>query len=333
MADPLSDPSWLPHRLDPDSRTIRYLLVPREDRARVPFLTDEWLGERPMHIAPLPAEAPRPHGLAFIFHSAFCCSTLVANLLDAPGRASAVKEPVILNDIVGWRARGGEAGALRHALAVALTALSRPFAPGEITILKPSNLVNPLLPTIAALAPEAPILLLHAPLPVFLKSILSKGLWGRLWVRELAWKLRRDRLLDFGFHEESFFRLTDLQTAAIGWLAQQQLFAEASRRLGQRVRTLDSETFLDHPATALLALFQHFGMDADADTARRIASGPALARDAKTGASFDREARNTIHAAPAAANSDELEKVEAWARTVADQSGIPLALGAALVGP
>jgi hypothetical protein len=325
MAEPpLANPEWLPHRLDASGTSVHFLLAPRALRASIPFLTDEHLPDLPARVVPL-AQAPRGTGrLAFLFHSAFCCSTLLANALEGEGRAMALKEPVLLNDIVGWRARGGQA--LQPLLDAALAALARPFAPGEAVVVKPSNLVNSLLPMIAALRPDAPILLLHAPLPVFLKSIASKGLWGRLWVRELAWKLRRDRMLDFGLDDEGFFRLSDLQTAAIGWLAQQKLFDEATRRLSGRVRTLDSEDFLARPADTLAALFAHFRLDGSADDARAVANSPVFARDAKTGADFGPAARAAVHAGPAAANADEIEKVLAWAQAVADRFAVPMAL-------
>ncbi len=327
------DPEWLAHRLDPVSGTLLFARVPRAQRAAVPFLTDDHLGTPETRVLAL-GEAPAATGrLAFVFHSAFCCSTLIVNALEAPGRATGLKEPVLLNDIVGWRARGAEAGAVRAALDRGLAALARPFEAGEAVVVKPSNLVNSLLPMIAALRPEAPILLLHAPLAVFLRSIASKGLWGRLWVRELAWKLRRDRLLDFGLDPEAFFRLTDLQAAAVGWLAQQKLFGEAVGRLGARVRTLDSETFLDRPAEALVALFRHFGLAGSRADARAVAEGPVFARDAKTGSPFGRAAREAVHGGPAAANADEIAKVEAWAEVMARTFGVASTPGAPLLAP
>jgi hypothetical protein len=332
VTDPdISDPAWLPHRLDASGGTVRYVLAPRPLRARIPFLIDEHLGDLQARALPMAVAPQGDAPLAFLFHSAFCCSTLLANALEGKGRATTLKEPVLLNDLVGWRARGAEPAALRQTLSLALAALARPFQKGETVVIKPSNLVNSLLPLVTALRPEAPILLLHAPLPVFLKSIASKGLWGRLWVRELAWKLRRDRMLDFGLDDEAFFRLSDLQAAAIGWLAQQRLFHEATVRLGDRVRTLDSETFLEAPAATLAALFAHFRLPGGPEEARANAEGPVFARDAKTGADFSTAARNAVHAGPAEANADEIMKVEAWATVVAAQGNLPLRLGQPLL--
>ena len=58
--------------------------------------------------------AARPATMHFIFHSAFCCSTVLARAFDIPGIAMGLKEPPIYNDIVGWRHRGGGPPGLDH---------------------------------------------------------------------------------------------------------------------------------------------------------------------------------------------------------------------------
>src|SRR3546814_8328819 len=102
-----------------------------------------------------------------------------------------------------------------------------------------------------ALRPDTKALLLHAPLPEFLLSVARKGLWCRLWARELLEGLIRENLVDLGFETRDYFRLSDLQVAAVGWLAQQRLFIALANRFPDRVRTLDSERLLAEPAPAI----------------------------------------------------------------------------------
>src|SRR3546814_5052793 len=64
-----------------------------------------------------------------------------------------------------------------------------------------------------ALRPDTKALLLHAPLPEFLLSVARKGLWCRLWARELLEGLIRENLVDLGFETRDYFRLSDLQVA------------------------------------------------------------------------------------------------------------------------
>lgn len=330
------DPAWLAHRYQPEGDLIGFRHVPRARRRQVPFLTDanlEGCGPpgglgREAAVAQAGGEAP----LHFILHSAFCCSTLVANALDLPGTATSLKEPVILNDILGWRAQGAPPADVARVLDSALHLLARPFEPGEAVIVKPSNVVSALVPAMLQLRPQACALLLHAPLPVFLASVARKGLEGRLWVRELAWKLARDGLSDFGFTAEERFRHTDLQVAALAWLAQHRLFARISERLGPgRIKSLDSETLLARPAEAIAALASHFHLPMSKAQAGTIAEGTAFTRHAKTGAAFGAKDRAARHESASAANADELQKVDAWAGSVAAHAGVPLSLPAPLL--
>ena len=69
-------------------------------------------GKKPNPVVIRREEAARLLGeqapIHFIFHSAFCASTMLVRALDVPGSAMGISEPVILNDMVGWRRRGAE---------------------------------------------------------------------------------------------------------------------------------------------------------------------------------------------------------------------------------
>lgn len=332
----LRDASWLAHRFDPGNDTIQFRRVRREAHARATFLTDEYLGEeadpfvigRAEALACAPAAAPTH----FIFHSAFCCSTLLARAFDLPGLSMGLKEPVILNDIVGWRHRGASGRDVAAAMDNALTLLARPFEAGEATIIKPSNVVNGLAQAMLGLRPDSRALLLRAPLPVFLKSVAKKGMTGRLWVRDLMTKQLREGLIELGFEQADYLQLTDLQAAAVGWLAQQALFVRLIAEFGTgRVRTLDSETLLDHADASIERLGRHFGTELDADRRAEILRGPAFSTDSKTGAAFTRAAREAGYDDAARQHADEIDKVLIWAGAVAENVGLPMTLEATLL--
>ncbi|MEY2884702.1 MAG: hypothetical protein RL490_2426, partial [Pseudomonadota bacterium] len=72
------DPHWFPHRYDDAADAFRFRRLSRSDHTRATFLTDEQLGasdEQAVRRVDLVASPPAP--LHFIFHSAFCCSTLL----------------------------------------------------------------------------------------------------------------------------------------------------------------------------------------------------------------------------------------------------------------
>lgn len=337
MADPsiVRDPVWLAHRYVEGADAIQFRRLTRAEHRAATFITDEHLppdGERiDVDRRTALAGAPAPAPVHFIFHSAFCCSTLVAQLFEREGLATALKEPVILNDVIGWRLRGASRRDAAELTDAALRLLARPFEPGEAVIIKPSNLVNGLIGMMMAMRPEARALLLYAPLRVYLTSIAKKGLDGRLWVRDLFVKLRKQGLTDrLGFDDEQFFGQTDLQIAAAGWLAQQALFAGLAETLGDRIRTLDSEDLLDRPHQAFEALAAVYGLPIEAAAIDAIVAAN-FSRNSKTGVAFGRAEREAEYAAAAASHRDEIEKVATWAETVAERMGIPVRLGAPLL--
>ena len=160
---------------------------------------------------------------------------------------------------------------------------------------------------------------------MFLISVVRKGLWCRLWVRELLEGLLIDQVVDLGFEMKDYFRQSDLQVAAVGWLAQQVLFHRLAGKLGpQRVRGLDSETLTRDPAGVIAAATQFYGLTAAAQDLAAMAEGPAFARHSKSGEAFDSKRRTADYAAARAAHGDEIDKVVIWAQAVATAAGVPL---------
>ena len=323
----VADPAWIAHRYDPVYDVVHLLPVSREMQRSAIFLTDEYLpkGLEPLVVrrADAMAAAPPPAPLHFVFQSAYCCSTLVARAFDRPGWAMGLKEPLIFNDIVGWRRRGGQGPDIAKVLDDTLTLLARPFGPGEAVVVKPSSVANILAAPILTLRPATRALLLRAPLRTYLASVAKKGLDGRLWVRNVLLGLLDDQAIDLGFTTRDYLGQTDLQVAAVGWLAQQAIFQALAERFGPtRVRTLDSETLTADPATAMDRLAAFFGLPLDAVSLADIVSGPAFTRHSKFGTDFATADRAEEHRTATETHADEIEKVAIWAEVVAQGAGI-----------
>ncbi len=323
---------WLTHRYDEDADCFQLRQLDRSQHDSTTFITDEYLGveESPRVISRKDAMAgvSKTNTLHFILHSAFCASTMLARGFNLPGSSMGLKEPVLLNDIVGWRRRGAAPAAVAERLDHSLHMLARPFKGDKAVVVKPSNVFNALAPLALTMRPTSKAILLYAPLPVFLVSVARKGLWCRLWCRELLEGLITDGIVNIGFEPRDYFRQSDLQIAAVGWLTQQQLFADMIDRFGpERIATLDSETLTLNPEPTLGAALRHFAIDV---SPVQIAGHPAFATHSKFGGDFDVRNRATEHQAAAEAYGDEIEKVLVWAKAVADAAGIPLSLPAAL---
>ncbi|WP_294394729.1 hypothetical protein [uncultured Sphingomonas sp.] len=335
IADAAGNAAWLAHRYDPGEDAVHFLPVPRAVHRTATFLTDEYLGtdRTPLVVRrtdAMAAAAP-PAPIHFIFHSAFCCSTLLARAFDRPGWAMGLKEPVILNDMVGWRRRGDPGPDMATVLNDVLGLLARPFGPGEAVVVKPSNIVNGLAAAMLTLRPQSSALLLHAPLRVFLASVAKKDLDGRLWVRTLLLGLLDDNLVDLGFSTRDYLGLSDLQAAAVGWLAQQALFHRLVAQFGGgRVRTLDSETLTRNPLAAMRSLAALFRLPVTEADLSEIVDGPAFTRHSKIDAGFAVADRQQEHRTAVETHMDEINKVAHWAEIVARNAGVSLSSAAPL---
>lgn len=327
-----ADGTWLAHRYDAERDQYQMRHLTREAHDAATFITDDYLKpdadilavDRREFIGQLPTEKP----LHFILHSAFCASTMLARGFNLPGISMGLKEPVLLNDIVGWRRRGADRAAVAERLDHGLRMLSRPFGEDQAVVVKPSNVFNSLAPVALTMRPAAKAILLYAPLTVFLVSVARKGLWCRLWCRELLEGLITDGVVDLGFETRDYFRQSDLQVAAVGWLAQHRLFHQIADIFGpERIATLDSETLTAMPEQTLAAASRHFGLDVAADL---IFGHPAFATHSKFGGRFDTADRAAEHRAAAEAYGEEIEKVLVWTEAVAKTAGISFELPAPL---
>ena len=330
------DPRWHAHRYDATQDAFQFRYVARDLHRKATFLTDEYLGQSPRTIAVsraqvLAAGAGRAP-LHFIFHSAFCASTMLVRGLDVPGLAMGLSEPMLCNDLMGWRWRGAERAQVAAVLDASLALLQRPFGQGEAVVVKPSNIFNPLIEASMALRPESRAVFLFAPLPVFLASVARKGLWCRLWARELLEGQLREGAVDMGFGPSDYFRQSDLQVAAIGWLVQQRMFGLIAAHLGaSRVATLDSETLTARKGDSLAALSRHFGLSQKPTVQASMLANPALSSHSKFGQQFSADDRAAEQAFAKRAYGEEIDKVHGWALEVARVNGIAMELPNALV--
>lgn len=332
IAAMMGDAEWLAHRYDPGHDAFHFRKVSRAMRAQVPFLTDLHLGEE---RAPVilrrsdcnAAEYARDTPLHFLFHSAYCASTMLVQALDLPNSATGLSEPVLLNDMVGWRRRGADPRTHGRVMDDALAILGRSFDAGEAVVVKPSNIFNPLARGALTLRPHARAILLYAPLRSFLLSVARKGMWCRLWCRELLESYLADGYVQLGFEPRDYFRQSDLQIAAVGWLAQQQAFAALIDWAPGRITSLDSETLTGDPVATVAAAMDHYGLQGDRTA---VAGHPALTRNSKSGAPFAPGERQRDLTDAAAAYGEEIDQVVGWAEVVAERAGIALTLPAAL---
>lgn len=333
----LEDAAWLAHRYDEAGDNFRFIHVPRAMHDDITFLSDEYLPQGleqqivdRSKITNVPANDASLH---FIFHSGYCCSTLLVRALNQPGIATSFSEPTILRDIVGYKGRGAHSEKLYAILHHTLHLLARPFEPGEAVVVKPSCIVNSLHNQILAMRPDSQAVFLYAPIRVFLNSIARKGLTGRIWGRELFLGSQMANRTDLGFSDDKLFLQTDLQIAGLAWLIQNIQFTALLDEFGEeRVRSLDSETFVSRPAEILERIGTLFGLNLGPDQASAIANSDVFRRHSKFGDDFDAGQREQERASGENAHADEIEKVAQWVESVAQGLNAAMTPGGNLMG-
>lgn len=322
-----ADPAWLPHAYDTARRRVQFFRFPAEVIESRLFLADyrpndptgeAWLDER--EVVALQIKTPTPH---FIFHTAFCRSTLLVRALHASHHATGLNEPGILNSLaVIDRVARPDATALVDPCLALLTRLQ---APAEAVVIKPSNVANALIPAIMAARPQARAVIMSNSLRAFCGSVHRKGLMGRRWARRLNAHVQRYAPLDLGLDDAGLFELTDMQVAGLAWLLQQRWLAILlGEDRDERMRTLDGEDFAKRPEESLMRVAAHFGKKLDANTAQKVVAGQLFTNHAKLGGSYAERVKLEHDAAESAIVEEEIEMVSVWIAQIAGQIGVVL---------
>jgi len=330
----VQDAAWMPYAYDARADTLVFAHIPRDLHRNAVFV-DRRFVERaqqspPASLADLSvAEIKRQRGpMHFIFHTAYCCSTLLTRALDVPGVSMGLKEPAVLMSFAQHWANARQTPGALDAFGVTLDLLSRPLAPGETQIVKPSNVATHLIPEILHLRPDAKALVMWSSLDTFLGAIARRGAGGRAFARQVFQGFADAIPLDPVFSREELLIQTDLQLAAQVWLMQMAFLNSVIRRQGpNRIRVVNSSSFLEAPTKTLTALTQHFDLALTPERCAEIADGPIFREHAKQPLMpFDASAHHAQNNSLDAAHASEIAVVKRWAITLAGQCNVPLSL-------
>ena len=316
----MCNPEWLPHRIDWTAGQVAFLRIARERLERPGFLADlnpvAADEEVRLPIGQVATIEPATGPLHFIFHTAFCRSTLLVRALSIAGVSAGMAEPGIFAGLV---AGGQQAQPLVKPI---LDLLSRPWGEGEAVIVKPTNHANALIPALLAARPDAKAVLMTNPLKVFLGSVVRKGLMGRRWGRKLYLELQGYAPLDLGMDSRETFALTDMQAAGLAWFLNQRYFDALVKQYGERVRVLDGDRFDAQREKTLSATATFFDLDLSDDRAKKVANGPVFARHAKLGGDFGQRDGHGRDRAIGPLVQDEIAKTAEWTGMIAAQAGL-----------
>ncbi|MXO47166.1 hypothetical protein GRI69_02665 [Erythrobacter vulgaris] len=252
--------------------------------------------------------------LHFIFHTAFCRSTLLARALNIPGISMGMSEPGIIASL----ASGGPG--VEPLIKPLLRLLGRKKAGIDAIFVKSTNHANRLVPKLLGAQPDARAVLMTNSVAPFLQSVRKRGLMGHRWGRRLYLELQNYTGVDLGMSPEEQFSMTDLQAAGLAWLLSQYYFTRlATGDFKDRVRTLDGDFFNENRGETIRAVLAFGGVDLGEHTAEVLGANPAFTNHSKLGGPM-------VETTADKPTSEEIEQVEHWLGLIAGQMDVDMPL-------
>jgi hypothetical protein len=281
----LRDPAWFPVDLHvPERRLAMLRLDPAvldrstflDTRIDAPLAEAKWIA-----LDDVPVDPVEPR-LGWLFHTSFCCSTLLARALHvAPGHV-VLREPLVLRRLGDARNAGW---AIDGLLAPVVALLARSWGKDGSVVVKPTHAALNVGRELLAAVPASRAVMLTSALDDFLVSNIKKTAETQRKIPELA-----ERALNAG----TFARRLGaaalappdlLAAAALQWAAQRELCVDIFESAGgSRIRTLDASELLDDPVATSVAAGAWLGYPPTAavaahaaGVARRNAKAPTVA--------------------------------------------------------
>lgn len=302
---------WFPAGID--NRGIHWVQTDSQTLSDRSFLFGDVFRDRPVRYLPFgqkPDDRPaqqRRWPSRYIFHTAFCCSTLLARALRFPGYSIDIKEPDVLMQVANLERNhpGQTAGLLSH-IEAAL------FSSDEPAIVKPTNAANRIAAALMQ-SGDARAIVIHSDLESFILAIARKGEAGRSFVRRLYNIFLMDDAFAAQLPPRDTFTLTDLQIAGFVWCMQCAQLNAAIAACPDRIRTVHSDIFLTHTETTLRAATDFLVLSVPSDVIRSQAQGELFHRDSKfPDQGFDAGLRREDKRNAGDAFSESLAYVKDW---------------------
>lgn len=318
----LADPRWFLAGLDGPGGVFNFLYADHATLAREAFLDRRWAIDRLLRcdvaigelLSSAPLSLPRTK-VNFLWHTGFCCSTLIARLLDMPGRNLSLSEPMVFTTLADISRAGAfpDRGTLMRFCQVILHLLGRPHEPGASVTIKPAPVSSCLLGEAAALT-SGKMLLLHSDCRSFVVSAMSKGEDGKGYVRRMLEALTIDGLRPDGRDD-----LSDLEAAALVWRMQVASFGR--HKLGA---SLDCDAFLAAPHEAMAKIDAFYGLGLGAARIAKVLDGPLFRHNAKDASqSFDAARRREEHDTMSRELGPALDDAVAWSAQFFPDAAFP----------
>jgi hypothetical protein len=326
----LSSPGIYPLHIDPRTRVVEFCEMSRDSYRRSPFL-DHRIVKASERSRPLAFDDifsveghSQPADTRYIFHSAFCCSTLLSRYLDAIEAALVLREPHSLYEVAILKRFYGTdiipnvpPSEWKKLFQFIACLLSRRYDASKPVIIKPSDGCNNLMADLLDANPENRGLFIYSSIQRFLVSVLKyeeRHEWARIRLRELT----IDRQKQGMAVKYDPRLLNSWQTAALVWVYHMEAYSQICQTpCGKKLFALDSEILLDRPVPTLCAILQHFGDHPNSNLIEQALRKPEFNTHSKNSSQlYDEETREREYKKNNLQMQGEIQSGLGWAQEV-----------------
>ncbi len=256
---------------------------------------------------------PEQKPLNFIFHTGYCCSTLLARCLENLNHTLVLKEPAplrLLSESWFTKSQEYDLGKLNRIVG---TLLSRRFS-GECVVVKATSHCINMMPELLGLHTDNRA--------VFLFSSLEESL--ACYLKDPV--RRREARFYLGVMSELVppdlplgprLAIIDAQIVSLLWMIQVRFYCMIAKSLpGGRLLALNCNEFLNNPVLALEQVASHFGIGVTQGVMQEVLENDAFKRYAKgQHIAFDKTTRRAHLDWIADVYAKEIEFATKWARS------------------
>ena len=308
----IADPRWFPVDLDPVTPRFAMLRI-HEGHVTEPAFMDNRLGVDFTEAVPVPLpalpELPVPPRAAWLFHTSFCCSTLLARALQDTPACMVYREPLVLRRLSDARDHGT---AVAQWMTPTTRLLFRPWREDGAVVVKPTHAALNIAADLLAATPGSRAVALLSSLDDFLVSNIKKtpethAKVPTLVERAVAAGSLRHRLAGRAIEPPSL-----LAAVALQWVAQRELLVDIDAGAPGRLLFMDAARILSDLAGAARTCLDWWGLPVDLDALRARAQAVAGINAKQTTAAYSARQREDEAAQLARMFARELDEARAW---------------------
>lgn len=263
----------------------------------------------------------------YVFHTAFCCSTLLARYLDLIPPCFVLREPSMLAQVAMLRpydARGcdGKVGSMARdewqtLMNLTVRLLTRTYTPQDIVAIKVNDLCNSIGDVLLTMDARSRVVFLYVSLRTFVLSVLKRQS-RRVWLRTRIRDTGRIAKLFPALANVDATRLRDAEAAAYLWLLNSALYYDLrTGEHSERVMALDGEKLAENPDVTVSEVAAFFHLTLPQRKLDELLNHPSVSRYSKDmSLQYDSESRRQDLTEAQARFGMEADKGMEWARGI-----------------